>query len=95
MFVVFLRLRASKERAAQHLNGHSAWIQRGFDDRVFLVVGSISAAGGGAILAHNTTLEELKTRISQDPFVANDIVRPEIVEFSASRADERLSFVLA
>jgi uncharacterized protein YciI len=94
MFVVFLRFAASKDSAAQHVDGHSAWIQRGVDERVFLLVGTISSTGGGAILAHNTTLEDLKTRLSQDPFVANDIVRPEIVEFSPACTDDRLSFVL-
>ena len=39
MFVISLRF-ADKAKAASLMDGHNAWIQRGFDDGVFLLVGS-------------------------------------------------------
>ena len=48
MFIVLLRFSDNKGRASQFMEGHKEWIKRGFDDGVFLLVGSfglIWAAG--------------------------------------------------
>src|SRR5688572_23755821 len=56
MFVITLRF-ADKTKAPQFMDGHNAWIKRGFDDGVFLLVGSLQPNAGGAILAHNASPE--------------------------------------
>lgn len=94
MFVVLLRFSDNKPKAGQFLAGHNEWIQRGFDDGVFLMVGSLRPKLGGVILAHNTSLPELETRINTDPFIAERIVAAEILEVSPSRTDGRLSFLV-
>ena len=45
---------------------------------------------GGAILAHNTSLDDLKSRTNDDPFVAQGVVSAEILEIAPSTADERV-----
>lgn len=95
MFVVFLRFSAGRNQAAQLMQAHKDWLQRGFDDGVFLVAGSIQPQAGGMILANAITLAELEERLSSDPFVAEDVVRAEIVEVTPSKVDPRLSFLLA
>lgn len=94
MFIVFLKFSANKTAAPQFMEGHKSWIQKGLDDGVFLVTGSLKPEGGGAILAHGTDLPALQARVNDDPFVAEDVVVPEIVEFAPNRADERLNFLL-
>ncbi len=94
MFVVFLKFSANKAAAPDHMEDHKAWIKHGFDEGVFLVVGSLQPNRGGAILAHNTTLEDLEARVADDPFVVADVATPEIAEISPVRADERLSFLV-
>ncbi|MFF2350669.1 hypothetical protein ACFVVL_12875 [Kitasatospora sp. NPDC058115] len=49
---------------------------------------------GGAVLAHNTSPEDLHKRVDEDPFVAQDVVTPEIIEIAPGVADDRLSFLL-
>jgi hypothetical protein len=61
---------------------------------VFLLAGSVQPSLGGAILAHNTPLSDLQSRVKDDPFVAESVVSAEILEIAPSRADERLKFVL-
>ncbi|MHB8290124.1 MAG: YciI family protein [Acidimicrobiales bacterium] len=95
MFVVFLRFAGNKGAAGEHMHGHEEWIKSGFEDGVFLLVGSIQPGLGGAVLAHDTTLEELEHRVDADPFVAENIVSAEIIEISPGTADDRLSFLLA
>ena len=70
------------------------WIQRGFDDGVFLLVGSLQPNLGGGIVAHNTSLANLQSRVNGDPFVAENVVSAEILEITPSQADERLKFML-
>ena len=95
MFVVFLRFSDNKSQAGQFMDGHNAWIKRGFNDGVFLLVGSLHPNAGGAIVAHNTSLSDLDGRVSEDPFVAENVVRAEILEITPARADKRLEFLLS
>jgi len=94
MFVVFLKFSDNKAQASQFMEGHKEWIKRGFDDSVFLLVGSLQHNLGGGIVAHNTSLSELQSRVSDDPFVAANVVNAEIIEITPSKIDERLKFLL-
>lgn len=94
MFVVLLRFSDNKGQAGQFMDGHKAWIERGFDDGVFLVAGSLQPGLGGAIVAQGTSLADLESRMADDPFVAENVVRAEIHEITPSRADARLDFLL-
>ena len=94
MFMVLLKFSAQKGQAGRFMDDHKDWIKRGFDDGVFLVAGSLQANLGGGIIAHNTSLPELESRVNDDPFVAEDVVRAEILEITPSRADARLDFLV-
>lgn len=93
MFVVLLKFSDNKGKAGQFMAGHNEWITRGFDDGVFLLVGSLQPSLGGGILAHNTSLPDLQARVNDDPFVAENVVSAEILEITPSRTDERLRFL--
>lgn len=95
MFTVLLRFSENKAKAPEFMEGHKAWIQRGIDDGIFLVVGSLQPNAGGAILAHATSLPELQARVNEDPFVAERVVSAEILEITPARTDARLSFLMA
>lgn len=94
MFIVELKFAQNKSKAGQFMAGHKAWLQRGFDDGVFLLAGSLQPNAGGAILAHNATLAELERRVREDPFVAEDVVSAEIHAVAPSKADRRLEFLI-
>jgi len=94
MFIVLLKFSDNKERASQFMEGHKEWIQRGFDDGAFLLVGTLQPNLGGGIVAHNTSLPDLQRRVNDDPFVAENVVSAEILEIVPSRADERLKSIL-
>ena len=95
MFVVCLKFSDSKDKAGQFMAGHKEWLQRGFDDGVFLLAGSLQPGPGGGVLAHNTSLPDLQSRVNDDPFVAEKVVTAEILEIAPSKADARLNFLLA
>ena len=94
MFIVLLKFSSNKGQASQFMEGHNEWIKRGFDDDVFLLVGSLQPNLGDGIVAHNTSLSDLQNRVNDDPFVAENIVSAEILEISPTKTDERLKFLL-
>ena len=94
MYIVLLKFSANRTQADQFVESHKSWIKRGFDDGVFLLAGSLEPGLGGGILAHHTSLTELQSRVNDDPFVAQDVVKAEIVELDPRRADERLQFLV-
>lgn len=94
MFIVQLKFSSNKGNAGKFMEGHKEWIKRGFDDGVFLLVGSLQPNLGGGIVAHKTSLPDLQSRVNQDPFVEEEIVSAEIIEITPSRTDERLEFLL-
>ena len=93
MYLVLLRL-ADGSKVSEHLDGHKRWLQRGFADNVFLLSGGIPRLGGGAIIAAGLSLNELSTRLEQDPFVLHGVVTPEVVEPEATMSDPRLAFLV-
>ena len=94
MFVVFLKFADNKDQVAEHLDAHKAWIKQGFDDGVFLVAGSLQPQLGGAVIAHNTSADELTARVHEDPFVIEGVVSAEVMEITPAIADERMKFLL-
>jgi uncharacterized protein YciI len=94
MFVVLLKFSDNKGKASQFMEGHKEWIKRGFDDGVFLLAGSLQPNLGGGIVAYNTSLLDLQSRVNNDPFVVENVVKAEIIEFTPSKADARLNFLL-
>lgn len=93
MFVIFLRFAENSHLAREHTDGHNDWIRRAIGDSVFLLTGSLTAGQGGAIIAHGLTRADLEKRLEADPFVAKQIVAPEIIEIEPSMADHRLAFM--
>jgi len=94
MFIVLLKFSDNKDQTSQFMEGHKVWIKRGFDDGVFLLVGSLQPNLGGGIVAHNTSLSDLQNRVNDDPFVAENVVSAEILDITPSKTDERIEFLL-
>ena len=85
MFVILLKFADQRARAPEYMAAHKDWLQRGFDDGVFLVSGNLDSGGGG-ILAHNTSLDALRARVDEDPFVAHGVVSAQVIGIAPSRA---------
>lgn len=94
MFIVLLRFSDNRDQAGRFTQSHNEWLKRGFEDGVFLLAGSLKPGLGGGILAHGTSLVDLRARVDDDPFVAGKVVTAEILEIAPSRADERLQFLV-
>lgn len=95
MFMILLRFSANKAEAPRLMDAHNAWLREGFDAGIFHLAGSLPPGTGGAILAHGAPRAEIEARLQADPFVAAEVVRPEIIEITPARTDPRLAFLAA
>ena len=95
MFVVLLKFSANKANASQFMDGHNAWLRDGFEKGSFLLAGTIQPKLGGAIVAHNATLEQIQEIVKKDPFVSENVVAAEILEITPSKTAAQLSFLMA
>jgi len=95
VFIVLLRLSQNRAMSGAFLDGHKAWLQRGTEDGVFLLIGSLEPKLGGAILAHGVSQAEIQRRVEADPFVEHGVVSAEILQVTPAKADERLGFLLS
>lgn len=44
MFIVLLKFSDNKSQASAFMEGHDQWVRRGFEEGVFLLVGSLQPA---------------------------------------------------
>ena len=95
MFITLLKFTGNRAAAPEFMAAHNVWIAKGFADRVFLCVGSLMPAAGGAILAHVESREDHEARVATDPFIVHGIVTAEIYEVDPKRTTEALNFLIA
>ncbi|WP_209319180.1 YciI family protein [Pseudoalteromonas galatheae] len=76
------------------MEGHKEWLQAGFDKGIFLLSGSLQPNAGGGIVAVKVSKEEIEEIVAEDPFVIENVVKPEIIELTPSKADDRLLFLI-
>ena len=84
MYVVSLSYRVPQDIVDFHNDAHIAWLQKAFDDGVFIAAGRKVPRTGGMLLsrADRATLD---ASIAQDPFYSNGVADFEVVEFHAAR----------
>lgn len=95
MFITFLKFANNRAAAPEFMAAHNEWIAKGFADGVFLCVGSLQPAAGGAILAQGESREDHEARVAADPFVVQGIVTAEIQAVDPKRTIPVLDFLKA
>ena len=88
MHFVLLKFGPNRSQAAQWMAGHKEWIEKGINDGVFLLAGSLESAQGGALLATKLSKAEVTALVEEDPFVKHQVVEPEIISVAPSRMVE-------
>lgn len=94
MFIIQLKFSDNKSHAKDFMEGHKKLLQAGFDKGIFLLSGSLKPNAGGGIVAVNVSKEEIEAIVAEDPFVVENVVKPDIIELTPSKADDRLSFLI-
>ena len=85
MFIVSLHYIHPLEVVESHLQAHRAFLDRFYQQGVFIASGRKVPRNGGMILAKGITRAELEEVLDQDPFRAQGVADYQITEFTATR----------
>ena len=93
MYVVSLTYRVPQDIVDFHNDAHISWLQKAFDDGVFIAAGRKVPRTGGLLLsqADRATLD---ASLKLDPFYTNGVADFEVVEFHAARVAPGYEFLL-
>jgi uncharacterized protein YciI len=91
IYVVYLKFGKNKAMAREFMTAHNDWIKANVGDGKFLIFGSLTSNEGGCVLALAENVDILDRIISEDPFVKEEIVIPEVVEVSVNGSHPKLS----
>ncbi|PHM30362.1 YciI family protein [Xenorhabdus innexi] len=94
IYVIILTYIKPIEDVDAQIPAHIEWLKSGYSDGVFLASGRKIPRDGGIIIAKCDSIEDLKERISQDPFQKLNIAKVEIIPFEASMKAELLKNIL-
>ncbi|WP_299770974.1 hypothetical protein [uncultured Pseudoteredinibacter sp.] len=94
IFVVVLRFAENRDLAIKYMSSHNDWITKGISEGKVLIVGGLESGNGGCIIARSSDRPSLDEFIQKDPFIENDIVSSEVIEFTPSLSSEGLNFLL-
>lgn len=88
LFVAVLTYVAPIEQIDAAGKDHVAWLQRGYDQGVFLASGRRVPRTGGIILASAASVEEVEAWMRQDPFQSRGLATAEIYPFEANMTSD-------
>lgn len=84
MYVVSLSYRVPQDIVDFHNEAHIAWLQKAFDDGIFIAAGRKVPRTGGLLLSQSDRAT-LDASLAQDPFYVNGVADFEVMEFHAAR----------
>lgn len=92
--VVLLTYRVPLDEIDAAMKAHMKWLDKGYDEGVFLASGRQAPRAGGVIVSrgHKAEVEAL---VASDPFVAGGKAEAQVIEFNASQAADGFGGLLA
>ncbi len=78
----------------RHMTAHIEWLERGYDEGLFLMSGRRNPRTGGVIVSRGRKAE-VEALAASDPFVTGGAATIDVVEFNASWAADPIGALLA
>lgn len=85
MFVIIINYLKSIEHVDALIPEHREFLDRGYQEGVFLCSGARIPRFGGVILAREKNREVLLQRLHQDPFYIQGVAEYQVIEFTPSK----------
>lgn len=84
IYVMILNYIKPLEDVDAEMDNHIKWLEKGYEEGVFIASGKQVPRVGGIILAKSDSLEKLQERNQEDPFQKAGLVEVKIIAFDAS-----------
>jgi len=86
MFIVTLTYLKPVEEIDALMHDHVEWLNKGYEQGLFIASGRRVPRVGGVILARSGDEQALRDALARDPFVIHGAARCDLVEFAPSMA---------
>jgi uncharacterized protein YciI len=90
LFVIDLTYVVDLDQIDAQIPDHVRYLDRGYEDGVFVMSGRKHPRTGGVILAQDVSREAIIARAQQDPFIEMGLASMTVTEFHPNRS--RVSF---
>lgn len=85
LFVAILTYQRPLEEIDAQLPAHAQWLDKAYEEGIFIASGRRIPRTGGVILARGESLDALTARMAEDPLQRLGLARVEIIPFEASK----------
>lgn len=86
MFLLLSRYVKPVEEIDRVLPEHRAFLDRYYENGLFVVSGPQEPRSGGVILTRDATRDEIEAALAEDPFVREGVSAYEILEFRVTKS---------
>jgi uncharacterized protein YciI len=93
MYLLVVNFIKTPVEVAPHVETHSAWVKKNFEEGVFLFAGPKKSKLGGAILARSIDKSLLNKIISEDSYIKEDVAEYQIIDFDCKVTTPELGFL--
>ncbi|GJQ63082.1 MAG: hypothetical protein SCALA702_21350 [Melioribacteraceae bacterium] len=90
-FIVELVYRAPIEKVNEIVGAHREFLQKGYDEGIFLASGPQVPKIGGVIIARSESMEKLALYLQNDPYQLNNIAHYQYIEFNPVKSQSFIS----
>ncbi|WP_047154048.1 YciI family protein [Aneurinibacillus tyrosinisolvens] len=94
MFIVLLKYLKPLDQVETFINEHREFLGKYYKESKFLASGPQVPREGGVIIVNADSREEVQMIIEEDPFKREEIAHYNIIEFTPTMHDERISHIL-
>lgn len=81
MFLIMITYIKPIEEIDRHLAEHRAFLEKGYQNNIFVVSGPRNPRTGGVIISQLTDRHQLEAILAGDPFLINEVAQYEVIEF--------------
>lgn len=85
LFIIELTYNAPLDQVDAHLEGHVAFLEKHYNEGVFIASGRKIPRDGGIIIARADSKLALADMIAEDPFYRQQLADYRIIEFNVSK----------
>lgn len=95
MFLVSIEYRVELSEIEKHLESHRAFLEKCYQQKIFILSGRKIPRTGGVIIASVQSREVLESILESDPFKKNQLASYEITEFLPTMYDSDLTNIIS
>jgi uncharacterized protein YciI len=94
MFIIEITYKASLQQVDEAMKDHMMYLQKYYNQELFLLSGRKDPRKGGIILVNGSDAKEVRKVAREDPFYKMGLSKFRLIAFNASQANKHLAKII-